>query len=191
MADPRINSGHLRCVRRRRHYQTAREALLGARGWLTLAAEGLHRVVGGGDEELSMLPVRLDHLLGPKYLLNDQQAGYCYPLKTGLNTIGRLPDNDIVLEGSAVSRRHCVILVHVWGGCELHDTASRNGTWVNGERFHQPVRLASGDQIQVCQKLLLLVNESDDQADMEADDHPSTVLVGGDRSAPPTPWRPG
>jgi pSer/pThr/pTyr-binding forkhead associated (FHA) protein len=147
------------------------------RGWLTLAAEGVHLLVGGVDDWPSLLPIRPAHSIpGPKYLLIDGQAGGCYPLRTGLNTIGRLPDNDIVLEGSTVSRRHCVILVHVRGACELHDTASRNGTFVNGQPFRQPIRLASGDEIRISQRLFLLVSESDCQAAVEADTHPNTVL---------------
>jgi hypothetical protein len=145
---------------------------------LTLAAEGVGQLVDGVEEWPSLLPVRPEHFIpGPKYLLIDDQAGCCYSLKTGLNTIGRLPDNDIVLEGSSVSRRHCVILVHAWGACELHDTASRNGTLVNGQPLRQPIRLASGDQISVCQTMLLLVRESDYEADVEADRHPSTVVI--------------
>src|SRR4051812_6378357 len=187
MADPRMNSGHLECFRRRHQYRRAREALVGARGWLTLAAEGVQRLVGGVDDWPSLLPVQPEHLLpGPKYLLLDYQAGCYYPLETGLNTIGRLPDNDIMLEGSMVSRRHCVILVHAWGGCELHETASLNGTFVNEQRCRQPVRLASGDQIRVCQTVLLLVRESDYQADVEAEDHPTTLLDAGNLSIPST-----
>jgi hypothetical protein len=52
-------------------------------------------------------------------------------LRVGLNAVGRLPENDIVLARRYVSRRHCVFLVHTDGGCEVHDTASRNGTLVN------------------------------------------------------------
>jgi hypothetical protein len=175
-----MNSGHLGCFRRRLQYRRAREVLFGARSWLTLAAERVHQLVSGVDEWLSLLPIWPEHLHpGSKYLLIDHQAGAFYPLKTGLNTIGRLPDNDIVLEGRAVSRRHCVILVHAWGACELHDTASRNGTSVNGQPFGQPVRLASGDQVRVCKTLLLLVSGNDYQADVEADNHPSTVLAPG------------
>jgi hypothetical protein len=178
MADQRVNSGHLGCFRRRGQYRRTRDVLFGARGWLTLAAEGARRLVGGLDEWPSLLPVRPEHLVpGPKYQLVDDQVGCCYALRIGLNTIGRLPNNDIVLEGSTVSRRHCVILVHAWGACELHDTASRNGTFVNGQPFRQPVRLASGDEIMVCRRLLLLVSESDCQVDMEADHHPTTVLA--------------
>src|SRR5262249_23134926 len=88
-------------------------------------------------------------------------ANCCYPLRIGFNTIGRLPDNDIELEEITVSRRHCVLLVHAWGGCELHDTASRNGTFVNGHRLRQAVRLTSGDQIGVCNRPLLFVSEKE------------------------------
>jgi hypothetical protein len=178
IADPRLDSGHLGCSPRRRQYRTARGVLLGARGWLTRAAEGIHGLVGGVEEWPPSLPVRPEHLVpGPKYLLVDHQTGCSYPLKTGLNTIGRLQDNDIVLEECTVSRRHCAILVHAWGGCELHDTASRNGTFVNGQPFSRPIRLASGDQIRVCQRLLLLVSQNDHQADVEADNDPGTVLA--------------
>ena len=48
--------------------------------------------------------------------------------------VGRFPDNDIHFVELCVSRRHCVLLVHAWGGCDLHDTASRNGTkqrWIS------------------------------------------------------------
>jgi pSer/pThr/pTyr-binding forkhead associated (FHA) protein len=132
---------------------------------LTLAGEGIHHLVGEVDDWPFLLPVRPEDLIpGPKYLLIDDQAGCCYRLETGLNTIGRLPDNDIVLEGSTVSRRHCVILVHAWGTCELHDTASRNGTFVNGQPCRQPIRLASGDEIRVCRRLLLLVRADDSMA---------------------------
>jgi hypothetical protein len=164
----------------------ARVALRGARGWLTLAAEGIRGLLGAADEWPGLLPVRPEHLVpGPKYLLVDHQAGRLYPLKTGLNTIGRLPGNDIVIEESTVSRRHCAILVHAWGGCELHDTASRNGTLVNGRPFRQSIRLASGDQIQVDQRVLLFVSEDDYQADVEADGHPSTVLAARNRVSGP------
>ena len=117
MAEPRLNSGHLGCFPRRHQYRRAREVLLGARGWLIWAAEGVHGLVGGVDERPSLPPFRPQHLVpGPKYLLIDRHAGCLYPLKTGLNTIGRLPDNDIVIDESTVSRRHCAILVHAWGG---------------------------------------------------------------------------
>jgi hypothetical protein len=186
MADPRLNSHHLRCCPRRQQFRTARDALLRARGWLTWAAEGIHGLLAGGEEWPALVPVRPEQLVpGPKHLLVDQQTGYFYPLKTGLSTIGRLPDNDIVFEEAAVSRRHCAVLVHAWGRCELHDTASRNGTFVNRERLRHQIRLASGDQIRVCHRLLLFVSQNDYEAEVRVDNHPSTAAVASGRVSAP------
>jgi pSer/pThr/pTyr-binding forkhead associated (FHA) protein len=75
-----------------------------------------------------------------------------YALKPGLNSIGRMPDNDVVVADPSVSRRHCAIVVHLVRGCELHDTASKNGTFLNGKRIHGPTRLAAGDVIKMCDR---------------------------------------
>jgi FHA domain len=172
MSDSRLDSGHLEFPRRQ-EYRRRREALLGTRGWLTLAAEQINGLVGEPDE----WPVRPDQFLPrTSYLLVDYQGSCAYSLKTGLNTLGRLPNNDICFEETWISRRHCVILLHAWGGCELHDTASRNGTYVNGTRVERPVRLASGDWIKVCDRMLLFVSEKDYQAERVDDAHPATVV---------------
>ncbi len=171
MSDPRLLSCHL-SFPRRQEYRRAREGLLGARGWLTLAAEQVTGLAGPADD----WPVRPEQVLpGTKYLLVDRQADRAYPLKTGLNALGRHPANDIRFEELSISRRHCVILVHAWGGCELHDTASRNGTFVNGSRVQRPVRLASGDWVQLSQRLLLFVSEQDFEAECDEDNPPTVV----------------
>jgi FHA domain len=162
MADTRLNSAHLEFLTRRQEYRRTREDLLGARGWLTEAVEHVHGMLGEGDDWLALSRGRPDQiLLATRFLLVEQQTGRSYPLKIGLNTIGRLRNNDIVLEERPISRRHCVLLVHAGGGCELHDTASRNGTFVNGHLIRQPVQLVSGDRIQVSERLLLFVSEED------------------------------
>jgi hypothetical protein len=171
MSDPRLNSGHLEFPRRQ-EYRRRREALLGERGMLTLAAERVYGLMDDSDE----WPIRPDRILpGTRYLLVDHHAGCVYVLKTGLNTVGRLPNNDIHFEELWISRRHCVLLVHAWGGCDLHDTASRNGTSVNGVRIDRPMRLTSGDCIQVSQRRLLFVSEKDYQDGEWDDEHPATI----------------
>jgi FHA domain len=177
MSDPRFNSIHLGLSARREEYRQAREALLAARGLLTLAGEKACGLIEAVEDWPSLAPVQPDQLLpSARYLLVDRQAECLYPLKIGLNTIGRLPGNDVVLEEIWISRRHCVVLVHARGGCELHDTASRNGTFLNGHRLQAPARLASGDRIQVCQRLLLFAAEQDSQAGFD-DDHPDTMAL--------------
>jgi len=178
VADARLCSGHFEEFSRRTEYRRTRRDLFAARGLLTLAGEQIRGWVGESADWPSLLPFRRDQLPGgAKYLLIDHQSGGYFPVKTGLNTIGRLPSNDIVLEETWISRRHCVLLAHATGGCELHDTASRNGTYINGRRVLEPTQLASGDWVQVCKRLLVFVDAEDEEADPQDDDHPSTALV--------------
>jgi pSer/pThr/pTyr-binding forkhead associated (FHA) protein len=170
-----LDSGHLPPTRRQ-HYRRAREDLLGARGWLTLAAERVAGWAGDSADWPSLLPVRPSQFLpGTRLLLIEERTGLSYPLRIGLNTIGRFPENDIVFEEIEVSRRHCVILVHVRGSCELHDTASMQGTYVNGRRIRLPVLLARGDQIRICKRVLLLAEAGDDEPNFDCDFPPTAV----------------
>jgi hypothetical protein len=176
MADLRLNSGHFDDFDRRTHYRQARENVLAARGVLTLASEQLSNWVGETDDWPSLLPIQPEQVVpGIKYYLVDFQERCSFPIKIGINTVGRLSNNNIVLEDIWISRRHCVLLAHARGGCELHDTASLNGTFVNGERVNKPIRLMSGDWVQICKRLLRFV---DAEADNSADhDQPDTAVV--------------
>lgn len=61
--------------------------------------------------------------------------------------IGRNSDADIQVEDYWVSDYHCTI-EEVDGALEVHDLASRTGTFVNGNRVMR-VRLYPGDQLTV------------------------------------------
>jgi hypothetical protein len=177
MADPRLNSMHLGLLPRREEYRRARAALLGERGWLTLGAEQLRGFLGDDDDPSAPAPLHPGSILPvPTFLLVDREAGFQFSLRTGLNTVGRFDDNDLVLPDLTVSRRHCVLLVHARGGTELHDTASLNGTFVNGERVRQPVRLASGDWIKITRHLLLFIRAEDLPNASGEGTHPDTAL---------------
>lgn len=177
MSDSRLNSMHLGFDSRRQVYRQAREALLGAEGWMTWAGENLRNAVGEPDEWPSLVPIRdVPLLTGVRFVLMDLQANCTYPLRIGLNTIGRFTNNDIVLTDNGISRRHCVILVHARGGCEVHDTASLNGTFLNGYRVQKPVPLRSGDRIQVCRKLLVIVSDEEYRAADDNDDASNTKI---------------
>ena len=67
-------------------------------------------------------------------------------------TIGRLPDNDIQLDASDVSRHHAMITKHVQAYI-LKDLDSRNGTFVN-EQLVQSAELRDGDLIRIGNFLL-------------------------------------
>jgi ABC-type multidrug transport system ATPase subunit/ABC-type multidrug transport system permease subunit len=68
-------------------------------------------------------------------------------LPGGELSIGRLPDNDVVIDKEAVSRHHAQILA-AEGGYQIVDLGSKNGTQLNGERFRGDSRwLSNGDTI--------------------------------------------
>ena len=94
-----------------------------------------------------------------RYVLMDND--YIYPLKVGLNTVGRMRDNDVVVQDACVSRRHCAVVVHTGDRCELHDIASKNGTYLNGHKIAGPTRLHSGNQIRMCNRNLIFLRKTD------------------------------
>jgi hypothetical protein len=63
-------------------------------------------------------------------------------------TIGRAPENEIVVPNQEVSRRHARIVM-VDSGYVLRDLGSPNGTFVNGTRVTSDQRLRDGDKITV------------------------------------------
>jgi adenylate cyclase len=65
----------------------------------------------------------------------------------GSCSLGRIAANTIVLASSKVSRRHALIHLQNIGELWLIDFGSSNGTFLNKQRIHQPIRLSDGDQI--------------------------------------------
>jgi len=67
----------------------------------------------------------------------------------GSCAIGRLPENQVVLDGDRVSRRHALIHAHSGGGHWLVDFGSSNGSSLNGQRIFEPTRLRDKDKIEI------------------------------------------
>jgi hypothetical protein len=158
MADPRLNSLHLDTTRRQ-HYRRAREVLLRACGSQTMFAARdqqsalmghtvIHKREGGTETDSTCW-------------LSDGE--FLYPLQVGVNTLGRSSDNDIVVDDPFVSRRHCAILVHSTETAELHDTASKNGTYLNGKRLSTPTPLRCGDEIRISERPFVFLTRSGDE----------------------------
>lgn len=71
------------------------------------------------------------------------------PIPAAGMTIGRDPDNDLVIEGASASRRHAVIVAD-GGRHYVSDLGSGNGTLLNGEVLRNASRwLNSGDSIEI------------------------------------------
>jgi len=158
MNDPRMCSIHLEALPRREEFRHARDRLLHAIGERTIALDGrpepgtpinpectIASDVVNNDKRPTAIPTCLS-------LIDRDRT---FQLKVGVNTIGRMNDNDIAILDASISRRHCAILVHAGGECELHDTASKNGTYLNGHRVTAPARLSPGDEIRLCDRKLI------------------------------------
>lgn len=76
-------------------------------------------------------------------------SGNGHPLVAAATRIGRLPDNDIVLDDANVSRHHAVV-IDTGTSFVISDLRSANGVDVAGERIRASVTLADGDRIRIC-----------------------------------------
>ena len=74
------------------------------------------------------------------------QAGRVHALSSGSVTMGRMGDNDIVVDYPTVSRHHARL---TWQGQAylIQDLGTVNGTSVNGVRIDAPTLLRPGDTI--------------------------------------------
>ncbi|OMC57168.1 regulator [Mycobacterium sp. IS-836] len=75
--------------------------------------------------------------------------GRRYPLRGAATRIGRLSDNDIVVDDDTVSRYHAVI-VDTGNSFVITDLQSANGVDVAGQRIRTSATLADGDRIRIC-----------------------------------------
>lgn len=76
-------------------------------------------------------------------------SGPSYPLESAATRIGRLRDNDIVLDSANVSRHHAVI-VDTGTNYIINDLRSSNGVHVQHERIRSAATLKDGDHIRIC-----------------------------------------
>jgi serine phosphatase RsbU (regulator of sigma subunit) len=87
-------------------------------------------------------------------LKSGPRSGDRVTLRPGRITIGRHPACDLVIDLSAVSRQHAAVVMQD-GQVMLEDLRSRNGTLLNGRPLSAPHRLSHGDQIQICEQVLV------------------------------------
>jgi DNA-binding SARP family transcriptional activator len=78
-----------------------------------------------------------------------EASGRRYELKGAVNRIGRLSDNDIVLDGEKVSRHHAVI-IDTGNSFVITDLQSANGVELQHRRIRGSATLANGDQLRIC-----------------------------------------
>ena len=99
----------------------------------------------GSAAELSAQPPA-SRRRGPHFTL--EWAGGEVTLHEGENVIGREEDAAAWIASASVSRRHARIVVSD-GRASLEDLASKNGTFLRGQRITSVVALANGEEIRV------------------------------------------
>jgi adenylate cyclase len=93
------------------------------------------------DPEESSSPLQSDTFQGAWLEIGSNKL----PIAGGCS-IGRSPQNVVVLDSPKVSRRHAIVNVQNVGEFWLIDLGSSNGTFLNERRIHQPIRLSDYDQ---------------------------------------------
>jgi DNA-binding SARP family transcriptional activator len=77
-------------------------------------------------------------------------SGRLHPLRGSVTRIGRLPDNDIVLDDADVSRHHAIITDTGTGtSYVVTDLGSANGVEVENQRIHETAPIFDGDGIRI------------------------------------------
>jgi pSer/pThr/pTyr-binding forkhead associated (FHA) protein len=74
-------------------------------------------------------------------------------------TIGRSNENDVIIKDPYISKKHLSI-VKDEEEYYLEDLNSANGTYLNGDRLMDAVKLKNGDRIQFGQIEFLFVNQN-------------------------------
>jgi DNA-binding SARP family transcriptional activator len=75
--------------------------------------------------------------------------GLAHPLLAAATRIGRLPDNEIVLDDTNVSRHHAVI-IDTGTSYVITDLHSANGVDVRDQRVRGTATLGHGDRVRIC-----------------------------------------
>jgi DNA-binding SARP family transcriptional activator len=78
-----------------------------------------------------------------------EASGRSYPLQAAATRIGRLHDNDIVLDDANVSRHHAVI-IDTGTNYIINDLRSANGVHLQHQRIRSAATLNDGDHIRIC-----------------------------------------
>jgi sigma-B regulation protein RsbU (phosphoserine phosphatase) len=82
----------------------------------------------------------------PSLKYSDLEGEHCFAIAAECTSIGRSPDQDLVLKEAYVSRRHAVI-TRQNDNFEVVDQNSSHGTFLNGNRIER-AKLKSGDCLQ-------------------------------------------
>jgi len=102
-----------------------------------------------------------------------------YPLKHGINTLGRNDEVDIYIDDDSASRYHAQISYNVEENyLEIKDLKSTNGTFVNGKQIATPLTLLHKDQVRIGRHLLTVISNQERNATQTLTDQTKSVVTG-------------
>jgi pSer/pThr/pTyr-binding forkhead associated (FHA) protein len=108
-------------------------------------------------------------------------SGSTLPLSHRPITLGRRPDNDVVVDENTVSRRHALIM-ETPGGFVVRDLNTMNGTYVNRGKIGQDERvLTHGDKIRLAASKVSLIYRQEGSDTVQF----GRVAAGAERVATP------
>ena len=105
----------------------------------------------GGDETLlAPEPVAAAGAAPPAWLVfkSGANAGQTIPVSGAMTSIGRAPENDVVIDDQGASRQHAQI-TYAGGTFQMTDVGSAGGTIVEGSAAAATVPLASGTAVRI------------------------------------------
>jgi two-component system cell cycle response regulator len=121
---------------------------------------------GTGNDCVVVIYAAEAGLLGKRYVLEKS------PVR-----IGRGADNQIVLEGDSVSRRHCHF-DRRQGTWHIVDDGSTNGTFLNEEQVKGSGQLNNGDRVKVGPTILKYLSGLDAEAKYHEEIYRMTIVDG-------------
>ncbi len=103
--------------------------------------------------------------------------GKRFPLEANPTKVGRGADNEIVLDGDSVSRRHAQF-ERKGESWYLSDVGSTNGTYCNDEQIQGNVTLRNGDRVKVGPTIFKFLSGADVESQYHEEIYRLTIMDG-------------
>jgi pSer/pThr/pTyr-binding forkhead associated (FHA) protein len=118
--------------------------------------------------------------------LNGPRAGEVISLPDGEWTVGRAPDNAIVIPDPSVSARHAELLVS-FGEVIVTDPGARNGTFVDGRRVEAQCLVGAGQGVRFGAVDLRVLFATDDDSRVATSVTAAHAMRQPESALPPHP----